>query len=91
MPAGQAICAAASARSVKTAASAPATTAIRVGVGRKPSGSASGVTSNQRAASARKVASEKPLTPCTRRWLAKIVSPGASSVKKAMSLCSRPG
>jgi hypothetical protein len=69
----------------------PATTPIEVDAGRKASGSSSGETSNQRPASRRKRANEKPVTPCTSRWLARIVSPGASRAKNAMSLSSQPG
>src|SRR5687768_13941979 len=86
VPAGHGIADCADARSESTAASPPETTASERFMGRKASGSLHERTSNHVEAASRKRFHEKLGTPCTSRWLGKIVSPGARWLKKAIIL-----
>src|SRR5438093_2971206 len=71
---------------------APATTPIVRDVGVIVVGSPpKGATSNQARAAVANLSSENPGTPWTSRWLARIVSPGASSVQNAIILSVAPG
>jgi hypothetical protein len=91
VPEGQAMRAKAASRSRKTRAAAPATTPMARFVGRNASGSPSGSTSNQARAAWARPSSEKRPRPWTRRWLGKMVSPGASRTQKAISFQAVPG
>src|SRR5437762_2018667 len=90
--AGHAIVRAASSRNRNTIALPPATTPIVRDVGVIVVGSPpKGATSNQARAAVANLSSENPGTPWTSRWLARIVSPGASSVQNAIILSVAPG
>src|SRR5712692_7720948 len=84
---GHAIVRAASSRNRKTIALPPATTPIVRGVGFNVVGSPpNGVTSNEARAAVASFSSENEATSWTRRWLGRIVRPGASSAQNAIIL-----